>query len=172
MVAFATIRILSLFILGYLMKSNWQIHGLLALAAIWQNAWADVWKCVDSQGSVTYTNSRPSSRTCKLLAMDQPVSTIASPLPRAATPGDFPKVGGGTQRERDASRRQILERELAQEQEQWQLARKRLAEQESLRDADEPNSLRRTEASKPYQDRVAEHQRNIEAIRQELSKIK
>ena len=157
------------------MTPNWKIRALLlaVLLAAGSNAQADVWKCVDAQGSVAYTNTRPSTQGCKLLSQDQPVSTVkGSRAASAATPGNFPRVDNNTQRERDLSRRQILEKELAQEQEQLDKAKKTLAEQEAMRNGDEKNYQRVLDRLKPFQDRVAEHQRNVDAIRQEIGKLK
>jgi hypothetical protein len=158
------------------MNPNWKIRALIlaSLLAAGSNAQADVWKCVDAQGSVAYTNTRPSTKGCKLLSQDQPVSTVTGRRAAAATatPGNFPKVDGNTQRERDLSRRQILEKELSQEQEQLDKAQKALAEQEAIRNGDEKNYQRVLDRLKPFQDRVAEHQRNVEAIQQEIRKLK
>lgn len=139
-------------------------------------AFGDVWKCVDSQGGVAYTNTKPTEKGCKLLSQDQPVSTISGPKPRPSaatpTPGNFPRVDSGLQKERDLGRRQILDREIAQEQSLLDKAQKELSEQEAIRTGDERNYQKVLERLKPYQDRVAEHQRNIDAIRQELNKLR
>jgi hypothetical protein len=159
------------------MNPNWKIRilGLVVLLAAGLDAQADVWKCVDAQGSVAYTNTRPSTKGCKLLSQDQPVSTVNGHRASATatpTPGNFPRVDGNTQRERDLSRRQILEKELAQEQEQLDKAKKTLTEQEAIRNGDEKNYQRVLDRLKPFQDRVAEHQRNVEAIQQEIGKLR
>ena len=148
---------------------------LTALMACTFQAQADVWKCVDAGGVVAYTNTRPTTRGCKLLSQDQPASNMAEPrrhAPAAATasPQNFPKVNGDTQRGRDQTRRQILEKELAEEQGQLEKAQAARAEQEALRNGEDRQ--RAQDRLKPFQDRVAEHQRNIEALRQEMAKLK
>ena len=150
---------------------------LLTLMACASQAQADVWKCTDAGGTVAYTNTRPSTKGCKLLSQDQPVSTVPETkrrAPAAATPSpqNFPKVNTETQRGRDQTRRQILEKELSEEQGQLDKAQATLAEQEAIRNGDEHNYQRVLERLKPFQDRVAEHQRNIEALRLEMSKLK
>lgn len=146
---------------------------LVLMAQAW-TVQADVWKCVDTAGNVAYTNTKPSGKGCKLLSQDLPVSTVGSSKARPATPSPagFPKVDGDTQKGRDLTRRQILEKELSEEQVQLDKARAALAEQESIRSGDERNSPRVQDRLKPFQDRVAEHQRNIEALGLEMSKLK
>ncbi|MDD5298298.1 MAG: DUF4124 domain-containing protein [Rhodocyclaceae bacterium] len=157
------------------MNPNWKAASFASLLLAWLPAQADVWKCVDPDGKVAYTNTRPSTKGCKLLSQDQPVNTVKGNRASSAatpTPGNFPRVDGNMQKERDMSRRQILEKELAQEQDQLNKAQKELAEQESLRNGDERNYQKVVERLKPYQDSVAEHQRNVDAIRQEIGKLR
>ena len=60
-------------------------------AMVWQTAaLADIYKCVDAQGRVTYTNDKSSSRGCIPLSSDLPVSSIppvTRPQPQAAPSG-------------------------------------------------------------------------------------
>ena len=68
-------------------------------------AQASVYKCVDSSGSVTYTNDSTFARGCKELSEDQPVSSIpapprAPPPPPRPTPHDLPRVAPAAQRAR------------------------------------------------------------------------
>ncbi len=62
----------------------------LSLAALlcFSPAWADIYKCVDEAGHITYTNTKASGRGCSLLARDQAVSSVPGPGPSrpAATP--------------------------------------------------------------------------------------
>ncbi len=141
---------------------------LLPLMAWASPGFADsIWKCVDAEGHVLFTSTRDPNMKCKVLIQDKPQATQAAPKPRQAsaaaspTPQDFPKVNGDTQRGRDQTRRQILERELTEE--QSQLEKAKLAEQSVGGDERQRKSL---------QDRVAEHQRNIQALRLEMSKLK
>lgn len=157
------------------MNPNWKAALCASLLLAWLPAQADVWKCVDAEGKVAYTNTKPAGKGCKLLSQDQPVSTVTPHRPRAAatpTPGNFPRVDSNTQKERDLSRRQILEKELAQEQGQLDKAQKELADQEAIRIGDERNYQKVLDRLKPFQDRVAEHQRNVEAIRNEITKLR
>ncbi|MGC3962117.1 MAG: DUF4124 domain-containing protein [Rhodocyclaceae bacterium] len=138
-------------------------------------AQADIYKCLDDAGHVTYTNDRPASgKGCTLLTREQSITTIPAPK-RAAqtpTPASFPKVDDATQKSRDQTRRQILDSELATEQKQLDAAKKELADQESVRNGDERNYQKFLDRVQPYKDKVALHERNIEAIRKELSNLK
>jgi hypothetical protein len=69
-----------------------------------------------------------------------------------------------TQKARDTDRRHILDQELAGEQRNLEQARKDLGEQEALRGSPERMA--------PYRDRVAQHERNIQAIQKELSNLR
>ena len=51
-------------------------------------------------------------------------------------------------------------------------ARKELADQEAVRSGDERNYQRVLDCLQPYKDKVGLHERNIEAIQKELSKLR
>ena len=144
--------------------------GLLVLTPAL--AHADMWKCVDTDGTVRYTNVKGDAKGCKGLTLE-PLNT-APPPPRAAQPkpANFPSVDNDTQRQRDAGRRKILEQELSQEQQQLETAKKQLAEQKDVRLGTEKNYARVEERLKPYEDRVKLHEVNVESLRKELSNVK
>jgi len=148
--------------------------ALFALAA--QPAWADIYKCTDAKGHVTYSNV--ATKGCSRLNLD-PVSTIpvAKPAPRAATPSDFPKVEAGEQKARDNDRRRILEQELATEQASLEAARKRLVEAEVPQPGDRNvggtiNQARLQERVQPLRDQIQLHERNLEALRREMQSLR
>lgn len=134
-----------------------------------------LFKCIED-GRVSYVDAknRGSLKNCEPLSGDLPVSTISTPKPRkdATPPADFPKVSPDTQKSRDNERRKILEQELETERHSLEAARQQLAEQESVRHGDERNYQRVLDRLQPYRDRVALHERNIEAIQKELSNIR
>jgi len=144
-------------------------------------AYADIFKCVDDYGRTTYTNAK-SEKGCKALPNDLPVSSVPSSVPakRAiATPGSFPRVDGDTQRARDSDRRTILEQELATEQRSLNEAKKDLSQAEA-----DPETFRTKSGGigrnvaaydakvKPLQDKVGLHERNIEALKKEISNLR
>ncbi|WP_174873927.1 DUF4124 domain-containing protein [Vogesella oryzae] len=139
----------------------------LLLATCCTTANADtIYKFVDKDGHVTFTNV---PRVGANAIMVSPNGTTPSTSPRRkaalesqppAAPG-MPSIDAGTQRQRDVSRRRILETELANEHKALLIARG------ALLDAQQKNS------SKPEQllrlrDEVTDRERNIEALKREL----
>jgi hypothetical protein len=145
--------------------------ALIALLAA-GTAHAQTCKYVDSEGRVIYSNV-PVKNARKVTCFE-PVK----PPPQAAQPapsdGGSPaaRVDTNTQRQRDDQRRSILESELAAEQERLEQAQRALAEQEAIRMGDERNYARVLERLKPYQEAVAQHEKNIASIKQELANLR
>lgn len=147
----------------------------MVVAVFWTgSASADVYKCVDDDGHVTYTNTKPGPKAkCTQLSRDQRVSTVPGrATPSAPSPAGFPKVDGDTQKARDNDRRKILDQELATEQKNLDQAKKELAEQETIRTGDERNYQRVLDRLQPFKDKVALHERNIEALKKEIGNLK
>lgn len=153
---------------------------IAAAVAIAAPAWADIYKCEDDAGHVTYTNQKSAGKGCKLLSRDQPITTVpggsssgsAKSAARQPTPSSFPRVDSGTQKQRDNDRRTILEKELATETKNLDQAKKELAEQEAVRTGDEKNYQRVLDRLQPYKDKVALHERNIAALQKEIANLK
>ena len=129
-----------------------------------------IYKCIDANGGTLISNTRV-DKNCKAV-VSGPESSMPPPPPRAKpvgasanpSPAGFPRVQEDTQRARDTDRRHILDQELAGEQRNLEQARKDLGEQEALRGSPERMA--------PYRDRVAQHERNIQAIQKELSNLR
>ncbi|KFB69650.1 DUF4124 domain-containing protein [Candidatus Accumulibacter vicinus] len=140
----------------------------------------DIYKCADPDGRVTYSNVP--SKSCRKLVLD-PVNLAPAAKPPAAatktpTPGNFPKVDDQTQKSRDGDRRRILENELAAEQRNAEQAKKDLAEQEGIILPSERmqggavSGGKVQERIQTYKDKVALHQRNVEAIQKEIANLR
>ncbi|GAB4168034.1 MAG: hypothetical protein Fur0039_06080 [Rhodocyclaceae bacterium] len=133
---------------------------------------ADIYKCLDESGRVTYSNIV--QKGCHKLNLE-PLSTIPpppAPKPAAgAQPGQagFPRVSADAQKKRDGDRRKILEDELAAESRELETAKKALAEQEALRYGSERNYQKFLDRVQPFREAVALHERNIEALKRELA---
>ena len=161
------------------------VLGLAALLSA-APALADIFKCIDEGGHVTYTNAKVGGKGCSLLSRDQPVSSMpagpasrpagapstAPAAPSASGAAGFPRVDAGTQRARDNDRRRILEDELATEQNSLAVAQKDLADQEAIRNGDERNYQRVLDRLQPFKDKVQLHERNIEALRREIANLR
>ncbi|WP_374683033.1 DUF4124 domain-containing protein [Accumulibacter sp.] len=148
--------------------------ALLSLLA-WPAYAQDIYKC-DVDGRITYSNVP--TKNCRKLILD-PVNL--SPAPKAArtpTPTNFPKVDDQTQKARDGDRRRILETELAAEQKNAEQAKKALAEQEAIVLPNERmqggaiSGGKVEERLQPYKDKVALHDRNVEAISKEIANLR
>ena len=141
------------------------LFSLLPLAVSAQT----IYKCTDENGGTLISNAKV-DKSCKAIAAS-PETSMPAPrvkAPGAAanpTPSGFPKVQEDTQKARDGDRRHILEQELANEQRSLEQAKKDLAEQERT-----PGVT--PERNAPYRDRVAQHERNIQAIQKELSNLR
>jgi len=134
---------------------------------------AETCKYVDKEGRVTYSNVP--IKGARKLSCFQPPQVPATSAPTSGEPAarqQQPRVDGNTQRARDDERRRILESELAAEQEQYTQAQAALAEQEAVRQGDERNYARVLERLKPFQEAVAQHEKNIASIKQELANLR
>lgn len=154
------------------------VLSLLSLVAGGSACADTLYKCLGSDGRVTYTNQK--GKNCEIISQDKPISTFNTPpaKPKQATPVDFPRVNGDQQKARDNDRRAILEQELASEQKNLDEARKILAEQEALILPEERlqgggiQGAKREERIQTYRDKLKLHERNIESIRKEIGNLK
>lgn len=146
---------------------------------------ADVmYQCVDASGHKSFSNIKSSDKSARCTAMDlgpaepPPASTGAKAAAKTPTPATFPKVDDNSQRARDNDRRRILEGELATEQTNLEQARKELAQQEANPQPEERikgggiNNAKVDERLQPFKDKIALHERNIEAIQKEIAKLR
>jgi hypothetical protein len=160
--------------------------GIRYLGLVVTLAWAlpapaqgDTFKCTDSNGRPTYTNMKEETRGKNCSVVMREVSVVpAAPAPPARTasakptPEGFPKVDQGTQKNRDVARRKILEDELAAETKSLQQAKAELSEQEQTRGGDERNYQRVLDRLQKYKEEVEQHEKNLEALRRELSNVR
>ena len=135
-----------------------------------------IYKCTDEHGGTLISNSKI-NKSCQAVVTG-PDSSMPAPKPKSPgaaanpSPAGFPKVAEDTQKARDTDRRRILEQELAGEQKGLEAAKKDLADQEAARTGDEKNYQRVLDRLQPYKDRVAQHERNIQAIQKELNNLR
>jgi len=156
------------------MKTNMKPQYFFAMmCALPLLAQADIYKAIDKDGHVTYSSTPiPGSKKIVL----EPLPTMVPPA-NAHSQGEFPRVEAAKQKERDETRRKILQDELNAEE-------KLLAEsQQSLNEASPEvymgqdgktyrNVAKYEEKIKPLQEQIELHQKNIEALKSELSKLK
>jgi hypothetical protein len=144
--------------------------GLTCLALAW-SGWAqgEIYKFVDDNGHVTYTNMpRPGAKKIELgKSGGKPATAEANTDKKRSaasnpTPGGFPRVDPGTQRKRDDMRRQLLVEELSSEQRNLNAAQSAYLSGRRQPGADLD---RLTEA-------VRLHEKNIEMLNKELAHIR
>lgn len=134
------------------------------------SASAQVFKCTDATGKVSYTNERSAAKGCESLSNEQAVSTVS--MRGAQSAASFPRVSSSAQKERDSARRQVLENELANEEAALEEARKTLAEQETVRHGDERNYQKVLDRLQPLKENIERRERNIEALNKEISGLR
>jgi hypothetical protein len=159
-----------------MMKQHYLLVFLCAGYINW--AQAEIYKKVDADGHVTYS-STPTKGSKKL---DLGPLTITPSPARArnnATPSDFLKVDSDTQKNRDNLRHKILEDELSTEQKLVEEARQNLIsgkENSAILKEKEGMSYRNEakyeENIKDLQWQVTLHEKNVEALKTELLKLK
>jgi hypothetical protein len=133
-----------------------------------------LYRCVEPTGVTLYTNQKSPRGTCTVLSVQVPpapkqgvkaAGSAGGPVSGASknpSPADFPRVADNEQKARDTDRRSILENEMNNERNHLDAARRQLAE--SAKGTGAPPQLLR--------DTIALHERNIEALTKEMSKLR
>lgn len=130
----------------------------------------EIWKCKGRDGRWTYTNDRNEAEKQKCEVVTRQVNVApASKAPVGSAA--FPKESAAERSSARERQRDILEKELATEQAALAKAQQDLAAQESVRTGDERNYARVEARLQPYKDSIETHQKNIEALRRELSNL-
>lgn len=131
----------------------------------------EIYKCVDPGGRPLYTSDKrdTAGKKCELVSREVNVVPATKAPPRAASPSSFPKESAGDRAVAKGRQRDILEQELANEQKLLAEAKQKLAEQEAVRSGDERNYAKVLERLQPFKDNVDTHEKNVEALRRELS---
>lgn len=159
--------------------SRWAAHSTRALACslllglAWSGAsHGEIYKFVDDDGMVTYTNMpRPGIKPEMVIPDTITPGKATAPsatgrhkaTPRTSgTPAYFPRVDSSTQRKRDDMRRLLLEEERSSEQRNLAAAKSALAQGSRQPGADMQKLL----------DAVRLHEKNIEMLNKELSHIR
>jgi hypothetical protein len=143
---------------------------------------AEIYKSVDADGRVTYSNVKiKGAKKLDIEPADSNFGTTkqseskSSGNAKTATPSSFPKVDKNTQTERDAKRKEILKAELAQEKQALEQAKQAYADGQSnpevYKTADGKtfrNVPKFQEKMKALQAEVDAHQRNVDLLTSEI----
>jgi hypothetical protein len=134
----------------------------------------EIFKCRDGQGRWMYTDDkrRAEKEKCELVSAHinvAPPPSAAKPATRA--PSSFPRESSIERASARGRQRDILEKELAAEQQDLAKAKQALVEQEAVRSGDERNYAKVLERLQPFKDRIETHEKNVEALRRELANL-
>ena len=160
-----------------MLRASHLIAVSLALFGV-ARAHAQTYKCLDPGGRPTYTNVKEEMAGKKCTVVSREISVVpVPPSPaRAASgaakaPGE--RVDTNTQRSRDDTRRKILQEELDSAEKRLSESRQKLAEQESIRSAEErANPLKVLERLKAHQEEVERQEQNVASLKRELSSLR
>lgn len=151
------------------------------------SAHAEIYKRVDADGRVTYSNIKTKGAT--RLEFDPDANNIVNERPkksessssgnkRTATPEGFPKVDKQTQNQRDTKRQEILQNELDSEKAALEEAKKAYAEGEAKPEiykaangATMRNVAKFQEKMKNLQADVDSHENNIKLLQKEIDNL-
>lgn len=149
---------------------------------------SEVYVCVNGDGTREYKNTG-ATKGCKRVDL-QGVSMITAPPRRvgpapagqsattataaktASSPAGFPRVDNGTQKQRDNDRMGILADELKAEEKKLAALRQDYNNGEPERRGDERNYAKYQERVATMKDDIARVERNVEALRREISNLK
>ena len=143
----------------------------LALGARAQTT--EIYKCTDASGRPLYTSDKrdTAGKKCELVSRQVNVMpSQGSTQSQGATQSRRSGEGATFPRE-SSDQREILQKELATEQEALARARQELAQAESVRMGDERNYAKVLERLQPLKDSVETHEKNIQALQRELGNL-
>jgi hypothetical protein len=165
---------------------------LLALAlAVPASAQSVVYRCVDKEGRVLYTDTNAGN--CKVVdsvvsgAISSPPASsrppaanpaatmrqgAARPAASGASPANFPRVDGAAQRARDDDRREILNEELRAEEKKLADLKRDFNNGEPERQGNERNYAKYQERVAQMRDDIGRAEKNIDAIKREIANIR
>ena len=145
------------------------LAALVAGTAHAQGA-TEIWKCKGTDGKWTYTNDRNEAEKLKCETVTRQVNVAPATKAPANSTG-FPKESAEQRASARDRQRAVLEKELATEQTALAKAKQDLAAQEAIRSGDERNYARVEQRLQPYKDSVETHEKNIEALKRELTNL-
>ncbi len=165
-------------------------HGLivaavLLLAPLAQAQGSEIFVCVDEFGNRTFTNVGDTAR-CKRLDVG-PLTTVPAQPARPSSaggnaaqgqnaarptanpgPSSFPRVESSAQRERDETRRALLEAELKREEARLAELRAEFNNGEPERRGDERNYQKYLDRVQSLREQISRSESNVAELRREL----
>jgi hypothetical protein len=151
----------------------------LLLCASAARADTTIYKCVDGEGRIEFTDSP--KKNCKVLDLPSSIAAPAharsapaakAPTQTAAAPADFPKVSSYQQKQRDDERRDILNDELRNEEKKLAELRREFNNGEPERQGNERNYAKYQERVALLKDNIGRAEKNVDALKREIANIK
>jgi len=144
---------------------------LSAISAVAAAQTTDIYKCVDRTGRPLYTSDKrdTTGKKCALVSSEKNNKPAA---PKAQDLGRFPRETPAQAATAKGRQREILENELQSEQAALAKAKMELSQQEAVRTGNEQNYARVEERLRPFKDNIETHEKNIDALRRELSNLR
>lgn len=163
------------------MKTRLSVLALLCVLSTAGYAQNEVYVCTNEQGLKEYKNTGI-TKGCKRVDM-QGLTMIPSPYKKAvvqtaatkpsmATPPEFPRVDGTTQKARDNDRLQILLEEMKTEEKKLAELKKEFNNGEPERQGNERNYAKYQERVASMKEDMNRTEKNIEALKREISNLK
>lgn len=137
----------------------------------------EIYKCVDRTGRPLYTSDRRDTAGRKCALVSREINVVPSQKLKASASasrelGRFPRETPAQAQTAKGRQREILEKELSSEQVALSKARQDLGEQQAVRLGSEHTYARVEERLRPFRDNIETHEKNIEALRRELSNLR
>ena len=138
---------------------------------------SEIYKCQAENGRSLYTSDKRDTdgKKCEVVSRTViVVPPLAAPKAVAKTPSPagFPKEDAATRASAKDRQREIIARELAQEEAILSRAKKDFAEQEATRYGDERKEKTVLDRLQKYRENVELHEKNVQELRKELGNIK
>ncbi|NDP49287.1 MAG: DUF4124 domain-containing protein [Sulfuriferula multivorans] len=151
-------------------------YSLLLCLILAAPAQAEIYKYVDENGQVTFTDVyKKGAKRIDLPGAPTPLSA-ASRAPRRASynpsPAGFPRIDPNTQRNRDDIRRQVLLDEISGERRNADEARRQLQLGERVQTGERSTDSTYLNRIKKLQSTLEQHEQNVTSIQRELANLK
>jgi chromosome segregation ATPase len=138
----------------------------------------EIYKCTDASGRPLYTSDKRdmAGKKCELVSRQvnvMPSQGATQSRERRGNEGAaaFPRESPDQRASAKDRQREILQKELATEQQALNRARQELAQAESIREGGERNYARVQERLQPFKESVETHEKNIQALQRELGNL-
>ncbi len=139
-------------------------------------AQADIYKYIDEDGRVTFTDVyRKGAKRIELPGAPASLPSSDKPVRRAASnpsPANFPRIDAGTQQRRDDVRRQVLMDEIEGERRNVNEARRQLKLGERAQPGERVTDATYQSRVQKLQATVQQHEQNVTSIQRELANLK